>query len=139
MSASAIAFHDELSRARAVAAERRKALEEAPELTAEQILDGFKRELRSVAVEGFGKVYYYYPMSVAEHLELREKIGDGDETTAAKMVQAIIAFARNGDGSLKFKPEHASALLQAPDTSVLKLAALVVHSHGFSIASAEKK
>lgn len=139
MSAKAIAFKDDLARAREIAAERRRALEEAPELTAEEIIKGFSQELRCVSVDGFGKVYFYDPMGADEGLQIREKLGDGSSTTAAMMAEAIIVRARNSDGTQKFKPEHAAGLLKAPTKSLMELAAAVVNTHRFSVASAEKK
>jgi hypothetical protein len=132
---AALNFSKELADAEKIAADRRA----TPELSAEDILAGFKRELRSVAVAGFGTVYYYYPLSIAEYFDFRSKIEEDDAMTARNMVNSIISFARNSDGSLKFKPEHADALLQAPPDSVTKLATTVIGSHRFSVASAEKK
>ena len=135
MSAKAIAFHDELSRARVVAAERRKALEEAPEITREEILAAFKHDLLSVQAPSFGRVYYY-PMTAAEDFELRESIGESGETTVGKMAQVIIARARRSDGSKLFLPEDAELLTKAPPSDFYLLASAL---SGTSVVSAEKK
>jgi hypothetical protein len=139
MSAAVIAYQDDLAQARARAAERRRQLDEAPELTAEEIVSGFARALRSISAPGFGKVFYYYPLSLAEYIEVQERIGEEGSSTASRMVDAIIALALNSDGSKKFKPEHAAGLIQAPPSSVFKIANALVSSHRFTLASAEKK
>lgn len=136
---SAVAWRDELAAARAVAAERRKAWEEAPELSVEEILESFKRELRSVSVPYFGRVYYYHPMSVAERVDLESKIDSAGGATAANIAQAIIAVVRNSDGSQKFSAEHATALLDAPADAFMRLAESVIQSHRFTLVAAEKK
>lgn len=135
-SSQAIAYQDELSRARETAAARRRALAEAPEMSTDDILAGFKRELRSVSVPGFGKIYCYRP-GIVEAVELQEK-ADKDGT-ARSMVHTIIALARNSDGSLKFKPEHEEALLQAPSDVITQLVNALVESFRFTVVSAEKK
>jgi pyrroloquinoline quinone (PQQ) biosynthesis protein C len=132
---AALNFKKELAEAEAIAAERRA----APELSADEILAGFTRELRSVAVQGFGTVHYYYPLSVTEYFSFRSKVDEDDSMTASNMVKTIIEFARNADGSQKFKPEHFDALMNAPTAAVTKLAGVLVGTHGFSVASAEKK
>lgn len=128
-------FKKELAEAEAIAAERKA----APELSAEDILAGFTRELRSVAVDGFGTVHYYYPVSVTEYFSFRSKVDEDESMTARNMVKTIIEFSRNSDGSQKFKPEHFDALLNAPTSAVVKLAGVLVGTHGFTVASAEKK
>lgn len=136
--AQAVSYQDELAAARATAAARRKELAEAPEMSVDDILAGFKRELDSVSVPGFGKVYFY-PLSIAEYVDLQEQISEDGTTTARNMVRTIIALARNSDGSLKFKREHEATLLEASFSSVGKLAGALVQSVRFTLASAEKK
>jgi hypothetical protein len=135
---AALNFKQELANAEAVAAQKKAELDAVPELSTEEILAGFTRELREVKVAGFGKVYYYHPMSVAEHLELQSRLDGDGATTAANLVQTIIALARSSDGSPKFKAEHAQALIDAPSASIFKLASTMMGSH-VALASAEKK
>jgi hypothetical protein len=128
---AAINFKKELAEAESVAAQRRA----AADLSAEDILASLKRELRSVSDPVFGTVYYY-PLSVSEYFAFRSKVDADDSMTALNMAKSIVEFARNKDGSLKFKPEHATALLDAPPAAVYKLASTLI---GFNLAAVEKK
>jgi hypothetical protein len=130
-------FEAELADAEKIAAQR-KAL---PELTADEILEGFRkqRERRSADVEGFGRIYYFHPMTAAERYELQEKLEKVDQITAKDLVTIVIARACNADGSPKFKPEHADALLRrAPAESIGKLVKLLFENR-ITIETAEKK
>lgn len=118
---------------------RQKAADDVPEISADEILESFKRELRYVTVDGFGAVYYYHPISVAEHLAINSKIGADGALTASGIVDAIIAHARNKDGSLKFNASHAAQLMEAPTAPVLRLANALIRTHKITLASAQKK
>jgi hypothetical protein len=130
-----VAFDAELAKAEAIAAARRA----VPELTADEILAGFKtRELTEAAIDGFGRVYYYHPMTATERFEILGKLEDGDTITAKDLAQIVIARTLNADGSQKFAPAHAAALLEAPAASLEKLAGLLFQNR-VTLASAEKK
>ena len=137
-SAKVLAFETELSSAIRIAAEKKAAYDAIPEISTTDILASFKRELRSVSVEGFGKVYFYHPMSIAERCELEEKIESG-ALSAAGMVHSVIALALNGDGSRKFSAEHFQALMDAPQAAIAVLANSLLQTHKISVPSVEKK
>jgi hypothetical protein len=129
-------FQDELAAAEKIAAERRA----LPELTADEILQGFakQRELLWTDVEGFGRVYYFHPMTAAERYEVLSKLEKGDIMTAKDLVEIVIARARKADGSLKFGPAHAAPLLTAPAAAIAELASLLFQNR-VTLATAEKK
>jgi hypothetical protein len=131
-------FQRELAQAEKIA-ERRRIIAAAPEIPAEQILSGFKRELVPANVEGFGVVYYYHPLSIAEHFAVQSKLTEDGAMTAAGMVETLIALVRSSDGAPKFNDSHFKALMDAPTASVAALAKTVIRSHRVSMESVEKK
>lgn len=137
--AQLLAFDAERAAARVQGEAKRKAFAAIPEISAEDILKSFQRELRSVAIEGFGAVYFYYPLNITEQFAVHEKIGDDGRMTAPAMVRSLILLARNSDGSLKFKDEHFDALMNAPASAIVAFAKAAIHTYSISEASVEKK
>lgn len=118
---------------------RRKALEAIPELSADDILKSFRRELRSVAIDGFGTLYFYFPLNITEQMAVQEKVGDDGRMTASGIVKSLILLARNSDGSQKFKDEHFEALMDAPAAAIVAFARAAIHTYAVNEASVEKK
>jgi hypothetical protein len=130
-----IAFDAELAKAEEIAAARRA----IPELTADEILAGFKtRELKEAVIDGFGRVFYFHPMTASERFEILAKLEGGDTITAKDLAQIVIARTLDADGHPKFSPDHAAALLEAPAASLEQLAGLLFKNR-VTLASAEKK
>jgi len=134
---AALNFKKELAEAESIAAKRKAELAEVPELSIDEILSACKRELKSVSAPVFGKVFFY-PMNIEEILEAERKIENG-KMTAKALVDVLVGVLRKSDGTLKFSPEHAAALIDASPFAIFKIASAVMPSRKFSLASAEKK
>lgn len=120
--------------------QKQKEAEASPELSVEEILAGFKRELRSVSVDGFGRVHYYYPLNLAERFASESKIKPDGTIEARGVVETLIQLVRNADGSLKFGEQHVDALVECtPPEAALELWRTIIPSHHISVVSAEKK
>lgn len=137
--AELLAFDTERAAARAKAAAIKKALDAIPEVSADEIVRSLQRELRSVAVDGFGTLFYYHPMNIAEQFAIQAKVGDDGTMSAPALVDALIVLARNSDGSQKFSAEHFDALMNAPAKAICQFANAAIHTHSIRGDSIEKK
>lgn len=94
------------------------------EKTDQEIFSQWKRELRTVNVEGFGTVHFYEPPSCAEMeaylRSLRFEGGDRSFSIGA-VVDGIIARVKKADSQPRWYAHHRDGLMQLPPDKVLQL------------------
>lgn len=132
-------FQREIASAEKIVMQRKMDAAEAAEISTEDLLASLKRELRSVSVAGWGKVFYYYPLSIEEYLALQARTSADGSMTATGIAQTIVDLARKGDGTPKFTAEHVGMLTQAAPDRLTRLAKAVVQLYNVRAESLEKK
>ena len=92
--------------------------------SAEDLLNGFKRERKSAEVEDIGTIYYYDPPSVAErdayYRHLRFEDG-GVSVSLEGVVDGIIARVKNAESKPLFRQIHRQRLMDMPEARILAI------------------
>lgn len=107
--------HGNLQDAVASIVDRQKLKAEAKDATPADLF-AFKRELRAAEVEGFGRIYYYFPQSVAEKNAYQKHVrfeAGAVTVNLEGLVDGIIARVRSADGRLMFTVQDRSRLFDA--------------------------